>query len=436
MSGRDLLLDYAFPIQAIEPLASPSAAYLKRVCVVAKPKSGQEENVGNIYQCLTMLEVAARTDNDNAQQLFDAGLTQCYVLLADNLDMVDPLSTENRFFTLLISDDFDKDDMTVAQAQGTATITNYANLVSGTDDSVTVNGVTFTAQTGAVVEGEATFQAATSNDATATSLAAQINSHDDTKDDVIATVIGAVVTIKAKDAGSAGNDIGLTYTDHDTNIGITLAGLSANKLSGGAGILVGSWKGAIHVSESNLAFLQAQAVITRRTAFFGSSTNGAKNMFFAAGSLLSSRDWTNQQFIEMPFDDEIDTISEAENLFDSKISFVLHSEQYGNRLALYTNNRKAIVAPYIFEYFQLSMQGWGVSYIALNQPKYTIKEASLLQDYLQQKAQERFVDSDMVENVSVKISLVEDNFMANGDLVIAEPKALWRVNAVLQEGTI
>jgi len=33
--GRDLLLDYAFPIEAIEALAEPSKAYLNRVCVIA-----------------------------------------------------------------------------------------------------------------------------------------------------------------------------------------------------------------------------------------------------------------------------------------------------------------------------------------------------------------------------------------------------------------
>lgn len=433
MSGRDLLLDYAFPIEANEALAEPNIAYLKRVCVVAKPKSGQEGNVGNVYQCLNMAAVAARTDNDNAQQLFDAGLTQVYVLLAEDLDMVDPLSTENRFFTLLISDDFDKDDMTVAQAQGTVTVTSYANLVSGTDDSVTIEGTVFTAQTGAVTEGDATFQAATSNDATAASLAAQINAHATVSELVIATVVGAVVTIKAKDAGVDGNSIGLSYTDNDTNVGITLAGLSGGNLSGGAGILVGDWNGVIGVSESDLDFLEDQAVITKRTAFFGSDTNGAKNMFYAFGKLLSSRDWTNQQYQEMPVDDEIDELGEANNLYDLRVSFVLSSEQYGNRLAFFTNNRKAIVAPYISEYFQVSVQGWGVSYIEANQPAYTAREASLLQDELEEKAKKAFVDTGLIETLSVKISLVNSNFMANGDLTIAEPKALWRVNAVLTE---
>lgn len=434
MSGRDLLLDYAFPIEAIEPLAAPSLAYLKRVLVVAKPKTGQEGNVGTIYQCLNMAAVAVRTDNTNAQQLFNAGLTQVYVLLADNLDMTTPLETFNDAFTLLISDDFDKDDMTLAQADGVVTVTSYANLVSGTDDTVTVAGVTFTAQAGAATLGDATFQAATSNDATAASLAAQINAHDDASALVIATVVGAIVTIKAKDSGSAGNEIDLSYDDNDTNVGITISGVTGGNLDGGAGIVVGTWNGVIGVSEDDLTFLEAQALITKRTAFFGSATNGAKSMFYAFGKLLSNRDWKNQQYLEMPVNDDIDTLSEAENLFDLKVSFVLNSTQYGNRLALFTNNRKAIVAPYIYEWFQISMQGWGVSYIALNQPDYTIREASLLQDYLKEQADETFVETKIVESLTVKISLVEDNFMANGDLAISEPKALWRVNAVLTEG--
>ena len=156
-------------------------------------------------------------------------------------------------------------------------------------------------------------------------------------------------------------------------------------------------------------------------------------MFFAFGKLLSGRDWINQQYIEMPFNDGTDTLAEAEDLYSGKVSFVLSSPEYGNRLALFANDAKAIVAPYIFEYFNLSLQGWGVQYIALNQPKYTLREASLLQDFLEEKSEQRFIATEIVESITIKITLVEDNFMANGDIVISEPKALWRVNAVVQQ---
>lgn len=433
MSGRDLLLDYAFPIQAIENLAQPSTAYLNRVCVVAKPKSGQEANVGTIYQCLSMIDVAVRTNNTNAQQLFNAGLTQVYILLANDLDLATFFATENRFFTTLISDDFNKNDITANQAQGVFTVSDYTHFTQSGIDTITINGVVLTAQTGAVVAGEATFQATTSNNATASSIASQINAHATLKNVVIATVVDNVITVKVKEGGSAGNLITAIYTNNGGTAGGAWTGLVSGKLSGGDGLFLGTWNGVVGVSSDDVAFLEAQAVISKRTAFFGNATNGAKSMFFAFGKLLSSATWKNQQYVEMPVNDGIDTIAEALNLYNSRISFVLNSIQYNNRLAFFTNNRKAIVAPYLSELFQIMMQGWGVGYIALNQPAYTILQASLLENYLAGEADKTFVQTNLIESVSVQISLVENNFTASGNLQIAEPKALWRVNSVLTE---
>lgn len=120
--------------------------------------------------------------------------------------------------------------LTNSKAKGTVTITSYANLVSGTDDAITINGTAFTAQTGAVTPGGATFQAATSNDATATSLAAQINAHATIGLLVTAVAVAAVVTITAVASGEGGEAITLTYTDNDTNIGATVSGAT---LTGG-----------------------------------------------------------------------------------------------------------------------------------------------------------------------------------------------------------
>jgi len=115
-------------------------------------------------------------------------------------------------------------------ATGSATITSYANLVSGTDDSITVGATVFTAQTGAAVLGAATFQAATSNDATATSLAAQINAHATAGALVRATASGAVVSLRSIQGGTGGNSIALVYTDNDANVGATVSGAT---LTGG-----------------------------------------------------------------------------------------------------------------------------------------------------------------------------------------------------------
>ena len=116
-------------------------------------------------------------------------------------------------------------------ARGEVTITSYANLVSGTDDAVTVGATVFTAQAGAATPGAGTFQAATSNAATAQSLADQINAHATAGALVEATVDGAVVLIRAKARGTGGNSIVLTYTDNDTNVGATVTG--SGTLAGG-----------------------------------------------------------------------------------------------------------------------------------------------------------------------------------------------------------
>jgi hypothetical protein len=111
---------------------------------------------------------------------------------------------------------------------GNVTITSYANLVSGTDDSVTIGSTVFTAQAGAATPGTATFQAATSNDATATSLAAQINAHAVASLLVTASALANVVTLAAVQGGVTG--IALTYTNNDANVGLTVSGAT---LSGG-----------------------------------------------------------------------------------------------------------------------------------------------------------------------------------------------------------
>lgn len=121
-------------------------------------------------------------------------------------------------------------DETDNHARGIATITSYANLVSGTDDVITVGATAFTAQAGAATPGDATFQAATDNATTATSLATQINAHATAGALVYAWAIDAVVYIRALAVGTGGNAIALTYTNNDANVGATVSGAT---LTGG-----------------------------------------------------------------------------------------------------------------------------------------------------------------------------------------------------------
>lgn len=116
-------------------------------------------------------------------------------------------------------------------ATGYFNVTNFANLISGTPDSVGVGATTFTAQSSAVTPGGTTFRAATSNAATAISLAAQINAHATASLLVRARAFGQRVQIQYLTRGTAGNSFALAYTNNDSNVGIVKSG---SVLSGGA----------------------------------------------------------------------------------------------------------------------------------------------------------------------------------------------------------
>lgn len=309
-----ILLDYVFPITVITPTPPAATGFLKQACVVAKPKSGQEGNVGTIYECINMAAVTARTDNTNAQQLFNAGMSKVYVLLSNDLDLDDFLSGSAGadFYTLLVSDDF---------------------------------------------------------------------------------TIGAIEAMQ-----------------------------------------VGTWDGVIGVSGTDTAKLATQAAIKNRVAFFTKTENGAKNLFYAFGKMLSSPfDWLNQQYIEMPFDDGVNSLGAANVLFDDKISFVLNDDEFGNRLALFAAGEKAIVAPYILKNLRIDLQSSALTWVASNQPSYTKKEAALLETRLQEDVIQEYVDQNWIEGGKVEITLVEDNFVAKGEIDVIEPKALWRVFSEMRQ---
>lgn len=419
-----ILLDYFFPITAISPTPAASTAFLKQVCIVVAPKDGGVVN-GTIVACTSMTAVALLTNNTEAQQLFDAGMNKVYVLPMADLDLAAALEGhESDFFTVLISSDFNDAAVLATKATGNITITSYANLVSGTADSVTVAGVVFTAQAGAVTLGEAKFQAATSNNATAASLAAQINGHAVASLSVVALAASAVVGLTAVDSGSAGNLIALAYTDNDTNVGATK---SSTHLTLGDGLFLGAFHGVVGVSSADDSFLADQAAIENRVAFHTTSGNKAKNMFYAFGKILSNAlSWTNQQYVTMPVADDVATLGDANSLFDDKISFVISDDEYGKRLALFAVGGKAIVAPYITRNLEVDLQSEALSYISGNQPAYTKTQAALLEDELQ-KVVDSYISRQMIADGVVEVKLEQDNFVASGYINIAEPKAMWRI---------
>lgn len=300
----NILLDYFFPISAISPTPQASTAYLKQVCIIVTPKVAVPTGIATL--CTSMIQVAALTDNTEAQQLFNAGMSRVYVMPADDLDLADALvEYGSDFFTVLVSSDFSDADVTAAE--------------------------------------------------------------------------------------------------------------------------FGAFKGVVGVSSDDDTFLGVQSVIENRAAFHTTTVNKAKNMFFAFGKLLSNAlNWTNQQYITMPFADDVTTLGAANTLFDDKISFVISDTEFGKRLGLFAAGSKAIVAPYITRNLEIDLQSRALSYISGNQPGYTKTQAALLEDELQ-KVVAGYIDRQWIDAGVVEIKLEQENFVASGYINISEPKALWRI---------
>lgn len=403
-----ILLDYVFPITLITPVPAASTAYLKQVLIVVKPRTGQEVNVGTIYECTNLAQVAVRTLDVNAEQLFNAGMSKIFLLLADNLQISTFLIPRlGDFFTILASDDYSNADIAgVKAAYVPEDITFRAKVVGTGGNAITVvildNQATPIAVVSRVVNAITIgIQAAAT---TATTLAAAVTGSAD-----ISTLIDATVTGTGSDPQAARTVANLT------------GGLNA--------INVGLFKGVVGVSSDNIPMLTAQAAIENRVPFFVNASNGSKNMFFAFGKLLSNpSNWTNQQYVPMPFTDAVDELGEANTLFDAKISFVLDDTEFGKRLALFAAGGKAIVAPYISENLRVDMQSRALQWITANQPSYTKKNASLLEVRLQEDVINSYIlVRKWITAGVVSITLVQQNFVANGNIDIAEPKALWRV---------
>lgn len=402
----NILLDYFFPITTIEPTAAASTAFLKQVCIVVSPAVGV--STGVITACTTMAQVEALTDNTEAQQLFNAGMNKVYVLPMDDLNLASALEGhESDFFTLLISSDFDKNDVTATAASltvnGDLTFTAVETGYDGNDITVTLADTATAGSETVVVTDTDIVIGIEAGVSTATQIKAAFDAETDATDIATCTIVSGQGA-EAQAAASEAN------------------------LAGGDGLVVGEFSGVVGVSSDDDTYLATQAAIANRAAFHSTTGNKAKNMFYAFGKLLSNASaWRNQQYIEMPFADDVDTLGEANTLFDDDISFVISDDEYSNRLALFACGGKAITAPYIKRNLELDLQSAALSYVSGNQPEYTLKHAALLEDELQKVIQEDYIDEGLIEAGTVSVTLEEDNFVATGAFNISEPKALWRI---------
>lgn len=403
-----ILLDFVFPISVIESIPQASTAFLRQAVVVVKPKAGQEANVGKMFVCTSMAQVTARTANTEAQQCFNAGMTRVIVLLANDLNLVQPMF-ENRgtFFTLLISSDFADADIIPVEAELTKGDLTFVALQPG----VPGNGISIefldTATAGnetVTVTGEKITVNMEATESTCAQLKAAIDGSA-----LARALIAPVVIASGKETEKQ-------------------AAFAEDNLEDGAGLSFGVYEGVLGFATTDVEFAKAQAKKKNTCVFFKTAPTGAKNLFYAFGKLLSSlASWRNQQYIEMPFSDDIQDLGMANLMFDERISFVLSDDEYANRLAFFVAGGKAIAAPYITKNLRIDLQSAALVWIAANQPDYTLKEASLLETRLQEDVVNSYIERGWIESGDIDITLLAQNFVATGDIEIPTPKALWRV---------
>jgi hypothetical protein len=129
--------------------------------------------------------------------------------------------SDSKKTTVLASGDKVPILLELAPARGVVTITSYANLIATSDDTLKIGATTFTFHSSATDENH--IAAVTSNNQTATNLAAAINAHSVAGLLFIASAVGAVVTITAISNTTVGSTIDLVYTDTPGNsIGLTV----------------------------------------------------------------------------------------------------------------------------------------------------------------------------------------------------------------------
>lgn len=419
----DILLDYFFPVSSIDPIPQASTAFLRQVVVAVKPKVGVETGVAVL--CTSQSQVALLTDNLDVQQLFNGGMNRVYVLPVDDLDLSEVLnSAESEYYTLLISSDFNDAEILGA---GDVVVSEAVKA------QVKIEDILFRAKV-AGVEG---------NDIEVIYL-------DELTDGtaLVDSVVGDVITVHIESGVTTAADIAQAILDDAgadalveaivdfgdgaraqlAQAGATLAG-GVDEVTTPAtqGLDVGTYKGVVGLYSNTKSVVRAEAIKAKRCGFYGTVGTAAKNLFFAFGKLLSNQlDWTNQQYIQMPFADDVDTIGEAEELFDDRVSFVLSSAQFGQRLGLFCAGGKAIVAPYILKNLEIDIQSAALTYISANQPQYTITQATLLEDELS-KVIDSYIERRLIEQGSIEIRLEQNNFVASARITVSDPTAFWRV---------
>lgn len=166
-------------------------------------------------------------------------------------------------------------------------------------------------------------------------------------------------------------------------------------------------------------------------AFYDAVDTNGILMYRAFGQFLSQNTWKNLQLTRLDASDTygITDLGVANELFDAGVSFALTDPEYKTCLALFAAGKKTIVAPYVLRQSRIQTQSLFVQYLSLRNPNYTIREAGMIESYLNNNLNQIYVQTDMVEKLRITVDLdpTTDDWYVAGVLQVRKPRAIWRM---------
>lgn len=165
--------------------------------------------------------------------------------------------------------------------------------------------------------------------------------------------------------------------------------------------------------------------------FFDEADVNGILMYRAFGQFLSGNTWKDCQLARLDDSDQfgVKDLGVANELFDAGVSFAITDPEYKTSLALFAAGKFTITAPYILKQAKIQSQGLFIQYLNLRNPKYTVREAGLIENYLNTNMQEIFVTSGLTEelNISVDLDSSLNDWYVIGTMEMKRPRAIWRM---------
>ena len=176
---------------------------------------------------------------------------------------------------------------------------------------------------------------------------------------------------------------------------------------------------------------KAAASASDVVAFYDDADADGILMYRAFGQFLSQNSWKNMQLTRLDDSDQygVTDLGVANELFDAGVSFAITDPEYKTCLALFAAGGYTIVAPYILKQAKIQTQGLFVQYLSLRNPSYTVREAGLIESYLNNNLQQQLVQTDDVEKLNITVDLDDtlDDWYVLGTLEVRRPRAIWRM---------